>query len=55
MPEKRHEIEAERILAQILRQGAAISPQTCQLIAQALETAEKRGREISASMKESSG
>lgn len=56
MPEQRHEIEAEKILAQIGPLGtAAASRQTRQLIAQALETAEKRGREMSAGLKESSG
>jgi len=56
MPEQRHEVEAEKILAQIGTLGAAAaSLQTRQLIAQALETAEKRGREMSASVKESSG
>lgn len=56
MPEQRHEIEAETILAQIgTLDVAAVSPQTRQLIAQALEAAERRGREMAASLKESSG
>lgn len=55
MPEQRHQMEADQILAKIGRQGSASSLKTRQLIAQALEMAEKRGREMSARLKESSG
>jgi hypothetical protein len=57
MPEKRHELEAENLLAQL---GAAnpderILSQGRRLLAEALERAERRGREASRSQKESSG
>lgn len=55
MPDQRYEMEAEKILAQIDAQDSAIARQMRHLIAQALETAEKRGREMSARLKESSG
>jgi len=55
MPERRHEAEAEKILAQIGSQGRAASRQTRRLLAEALEQAERRGREMLASLKESSG
>ncbi len=57
MPDTRHEIEADKILAalsvatpdeQALSQGR-------RLLAEALERAERRGRQISGSQKESSG
>ena len=57
MPDTRHEIEADKILAtlsvsspddQTLSQGR-------RLLAEALERAERRGRQISGSQKESSG
>jgi len=57
MPEKRHELEAENLLAQL----GATTPderalsQGCRLLAEALERAERRGREATASQKESSG
>jgi len=57
MPEPRHETEAERILAQL----SAATPneqsllQSRRLLAEALERAEKRGRQISGHQKESSG
>jgi hypothetical protein len=54
MPERRHEAEAEKILAQINAQDSS-SRQTCLLLAHALEQAERRGRETLASRKESSG
>jgi len=49
MPEQRHRDEAERILAQI------IDGQDRRLLAEALEQAERRGREMFARLKESSG
>lgn len=58
MPERRHEMEAEKLLAEI---GAAYAPddhavsQGRRLLAEALEKAERRGRERSGSEKESSG
>jgi hypothetical protein len=57
MPERRHEMEAEKILAQMnahMPDGEALS-QGRQLLAEALERAERRGRQISGSQKESSG
>jgi hypothetical protein len=56
MPEERHESEADTILSQI--PGAhdrETSPQARRLLAEALERAEKRGREMFARLKESSG
>jgi len=57
MPDTRHEVEAERILASL---GAAMPDdqalmQGRRLLAEALEKAERRGRQISGSEKESSG
>lgn len=56
MPEKRHEAEADTILAQIRgAQDHEAPPQARRLLAEALERAEKRGREMFARLKESSG
>ncbi|PVE26417.1 hypothetical protein DC522_01245 [Microvirga sp. KLBC 81] len=56
MPEERHEAEADTILAQITgTQDRETSPQARRLLAEALERAERRGREIFARSKESSG
>lgn len=57
MPETRHEMEAERILATL---SAAMPDehalmQSRRLLAEALERAEKRGRQLSGHQKESSG
>jgi hypothetical protein len=57
MPETRHEAEAERILATL---SAAMPDehalvQSRRLLAEALERAEQRGRQISGHQKESSG
>jgi hypothetical protein len=57
MPERRHEVEADKILAALsvtLPDQQAIS-QGRQLLAQALEQAERRGRQMLGSQKESSG
>src|SRR5690242_17725023 len=57
MPETRHEMEAERILATL----STATPdeqalmQSRRLLAEALEQAEQRGRQISGHRKESSG
>ncbi len=57
MPERRHEAEAEKILAELSssERNMHSSPKTRRLLAEALERAERRGREISARLKESSG
>jgi hypothetical protein len=55
MPETRHETEAEQILARIGTKDRRTSLQTRRLLAEALEKAERRGREMSARLKESSG
>lgn len=56
MPEERHESEADTILAQIPgAQDRETSPQARRLLAEALERAERRGREMFARLKESSG
>jgi hypothetical protein len=56
MPEERHESEADTILVQISgAQDHGTSPQARRLLAEALERAEKRGREMFARLKESSG
>ncbi|WP_166802082.1 hypothetical protein [Microvirga pakistanensis] len=55
MPERRHEAEAEKILAQIGSRNRAAARQTRRILAEALERAERRGREMLASLKESSG
>jgi hypothetical protein len=53
MPETRHEVEAEKILAAM---GSSLpDEQSRRLLAEALATAERRGRQISAREKESSG
>jgi len=57
MPETRHEMEAERILALL---STAMSDehalmQSRRLLAEALERAERRGRLVSAHEKEASG
>jgi hypothetical protein len=57
MPEPRHEMEAERILALLstaMPDEQALL-QSRRLLAEALESAEKRGRQISGHRKESSG
>ncbi len=57
MPERRHEMEAEKLLAEMGANGSnspALS-QSRRLLAEALERAERRGRERSGSEKESSG
>ncbi len=51
MPDKGHETEAEKILARIGNQDDEIRL----MLVAALEQAERRGREMSASLKESSG
>jgi hypothetical protein len=56
MPEQRHKDEAETILAQIVAtQDRKVPPHAQGLLAEALEQAERRGREMFAKMKESSG
>lgn len=55
MPEGRYEAEAEKILAQVRADKPVISSNSLRVIAEALEQAEKRGREMSARSKESSG
>jgi hypothetical protein len=57
MPETRHEMEAERILATLstaMADGHALM-QSRRLLADALERAEQRGRQFSGHQKESSG
>ncbi|NBJ12548.1 hypothetical protein [Microvirga arsenatis] len=57
MPDARHEMEADRILA-VLSLSAPDEQSLLQgrrLLAEALEQAERRGRQISGSQKESSG
>jgi hypothetical protein len=53
MPETRHEAEAEKILA--ILSGSIPDEQSRRMLAEALETAERRGRQISGREKESSG
>jgi hypothetical protein len=55
MPEGRYEAEAEKILAQMRFTKPIASPESLRVIAEALEQAERRGREMSARLKESSG
>jgi hypothetical protein len=55
MPQEQYEAEAEKILAQVRAAKALTSSDSLRVIAEALEQAEKRGREISARLKESSG
>lgn len=57
MPETRHEMEAERILAPLstaMPDEHALM-QSRRLLAEALERAEQRGRQVSAHEKEASG
>jgi len=57
MPDTRHEIEADKILAELsvaTPDEQALS-QGRRLLAEALERAERRGRQLSGSQKESSG
>lgn len=57
MPERRHEMEAEKLLAAMSAHGSdgPTLSRSCRLLAEALEQAERRGRERSGSEKESSG
>jgi hypothetical protein len=57
MPERRHELEAEKILTEMNSDCSDVQTlsQSRRLLAEALETAERRGRQISGSQKESSG
>ncbi|SCZ04546.1 hypothetical protein [Microvirga guangxiensis] len=55
MPDRHYEVEAEKILATLSTHDHSASQETRRLLAAALEQAERRGREISASLKESSG
>jgi hypothetical protein len=57
MPETRHEMEAERILATLSTAMADEHAlmQSRRLLADALESAEQRGRQFSGHQKESSG
>jgi len=55
MPDKRHEAEAEKILAKLGMRNDAGPDETRLLLARALEQAEQRGREMGARWKESSG
>ena len=53
MPETRYEAEAEKILAAL--SASMPDEQSRRMLAEALETAERRGRQISGREKESSG
>ena len=57
MPDTRHEIEADKILAalSVATPDEQAQSQGRRLLAEALERAERRGRQISGSQKESSG
>ena len=57
MPEKRHELEAEKILTEMnaLVPDSGAVEQGRRLLAEALEQAERRGRQSYGSQKESSG
>jgi hypothetical protein len=57
MPETRHEMEAERILATLITAmpDEHALMQSRRLLAEALERAEQRGRQFSGHQKESSG
>ncbi len=57
MPERHHEKEAEKLLTAIVLRGDddQARSQSRRLLAEALERAERRGRERSGSEKESSG
>jgi len=57
MPDRRHEMEAERLMAEM---GAYVPDsralaQSRRVLAEALERAERRGRQNSGNQKESSG
>ncbi len=53
MPDTRHEAEAEKILSTL--NSSLPDDQSRRLLAEALATAERRGRQISGREKESSG
>jgi hypothetical protein len=53
MPETRHKAEAEKILATL--STSMPDEQSRRMLAEALETAERRGRQLSGREKESSG
>lgn len=55
MPEKQYEAEAEKILASMHAAKTGAASESLRVIAEALEHAERRGREMSARLKESSG
>lgn len=55
MPEGRYEAEAEKILARMHAVKANSPSESLRVIVEALEQAERRGREMSARLKESSG
>lgn len=55
MPERRYEAEAEKILARMHAAKSGAAFETLRVIAEALEQAERRGREMSARLKESRG
>jgi mannose/cellobiose epimerase-like protein (N-acyl-D-glucosamine 2-epimerase family) len=57
MPDRRHEVEAERLLAELgaVTGDSQTLSQGRRLLAEALEQAERRGRERSGLDKESSG
>ena len=57
MTDRRHELEAERLLAEMQAHGpdSGVLSQSRRLLAEALEQAERRGRERSGHEKESSG
>ncbi len=55
MLERRYEAEAEKILARMHATKSGAPAESLRVIAEALEEAERRGRETSARLKESSG
>jgi hypothetical protein len=56
MPERRHKDEAKTLLSQIVAAEDRKAPlQAQRVLAEALERAERRGREMFAKLKESSG
>lgn len=55
MPNGRYEAEAEKILAQVHASKPNSQSQSLRIIVEALENAERHGRETSARLKESSG
>jgi hypothetical protein len=55
MPEARYEAEAEKILAQVRATEPDTASESLHVIAEALEQAERRGREMLARLKEASG